>query len=70
MLRSLSPLGCTIEVGAISQGILDADLFQKTEMLVHAILDYIDRLNLGNPIPILYLNYLDFANSAAKTNGN
>ena len=31
MLRSLSPLGFTIEVGAIAQGILDADLFQKTE---------------------------------------
>ena len=52
MLRSLSPLGCTIEVGAIAQGVLDANLFQKTEMLVLAILDYIDRLNRGNPLPI------------------
>jgi succinylglutamate desuccinylase len=39
MLRSLSPLGCTIEVGAIAQGILDARQFQQTEMLIHAILD-------------------------------
>ena len=52
MLRSLSALGCTIEVGAIAQGVLDANLFQKTEMLVLAILDYIDRLNQGNPLPI------------------
>lgn len=50
MLRTLSLLGCTIEVGAIAQGILDVALFQKTEMLVHEILDYIERLNLGKPL--------------------
>lgn len=48
MLRSLSPLGCTIEVGAIAQGILDAKLLQQTEMLVHAILDYVDAMNRGD----------------------
>lgn len=52
MLRSLVPLGCTIEVGAIAQGILDADLFQKTEMLVCACLDYVDAVNQGKPLPI------------------
>jgi succinylglutamate desuccinylase len=52
MLRSLSPLGCTIEVGAIAQGIIDAQLFQQTEMLVHAALDYLDRLNRHQPLPI------------------
>jgi succinylglutamate desuccinylase len=52
MLRSLSPLGCTIEVGAVPQGVLNADLFQKTEMLVHAILDYIDAHNLGKSLPV------------------
>ena len=52
MLRSLSPLGFTIEVGAIAQGILDADLFQKTELLVQASLDYIDRFNLEDPFPV------------------
>jgi succinylglutamate desuccinylase len=46
-LRSLSPLGCTIEVGAIAQGVLHADLFQKTEQLIQDILDYLDALNLG-----------------------
>jgi succinylglutamate desuccinylase len=52
MLRSLSSLGCTIEVGAVAQGVLSADLFQKTEMLVLAILDYIDTTNQGIPLPI------------------
>ena len=58
MLRSLSPLGCTIEVGAVPQGVLNADLFQKTEMLVSAILDYIDAQNLGKSLPVApYLTY-------------
>jgi succinylglutamate desuccinylase len=52
MLRSLSLLGCTIEVGAVAQGILDADLFEKTELLVHATLDYIDAKNQGKPLAI------------------
>ena len=52
MLRSLSSLGCTIEVGAIPQGVLNADLFQKTEMLVHAILDYVEAQNLGKSLPV------------------
>lgn len=51
MLRSLSPLGCTIEVGAIAQGVLDAQRFQQTEMLIHAILDYLDAMNRGQPLP-------------------
>ncbi len=48
MLRSLAPLGCTIEVGAIAQGILEANLFKQTERLVYATLDYIDAINQGN----------------------
>ncbi len=52
MVRSISPLGCTIEVGAIAQGVLQADLFHQTEKLIHAILDYIAALNQGNPLPV------------------
>jgi succinylglutamate desuccinylase len=52
MLRSLSPLGCTIEVGAIAQGVLNADLFVKTEMLVQAILDYIEAINQPQLLPV------------------
>ncbi len=52
MLLSLCPLGCAIEVGAIAQGVLNAKLFQQTEMLVHAILDYLDAMNMGQPLPV------------------
>lgn len=45
MLRSIAPFGCTIEVGAIAQGVLDAHRFQQTEHLVHTILDYLDAVN-------------------------
>jgi succinylglutamate desuccinylase len=48
MLRSLSSLGCTIEVGAVAQGVLDARYFQETEILVHRILDYLDATNHDN----------------------
>jgi succinylglutamate desuccinylase len=51
MLRSLSTLGYTIEVGPVAQGVLNADLFQQTELIVQVILDYIDALNQGNPLP-------------------
>ncbi|MBD2090012.1 aspartoacylase [Microcoleus sp. FACHB-1515] len=51
MLRSLSPFGCTIEVGAIAQGVLDAQSLQQTEILIHAILDYLDVINQGTPLP-------------------
>lgn len=47
VLRSLSPLGCTIEVGAIAQGVLNADFLQQTEQLIHGILDYLDAINQG-----------------------
>jgi succinylglutamate desuccinylase len=52
MLRSLSPLGCTIEVGAVAQGVLNAHYLQQTEMLVYTILDYLDAMNRGTPLPI------------------
>jgi succinylglutamate desuccinylase len=42
MLRSLAPLGCTIEVGPIAQGILDAKLFQQMEAMVLKGLDYFE----------------------------
>ncbi len=51
MLRSLSPLGCTIEVGAVAQGVLDANLFQQTELLIYAILDYVEAMNQNRPLP-------------------
>ncbi len=52
MLRSIAPFGCAIEVGAIAQGVLDAHQFQKTEHLVHTILDYLDKINQEKILPI------------------
>jgi N-acyl-aromatic-L-amino acid amidohydrolase len=46
-LRSLSALGLSIEVGAIAQGTLDADLFQRTEEVVSEILKYLEQSNRG-----------------------
>ena len=46
-LRSMSELGCAIEVGAIAQGLLDATLFEQTQALVYGILDYLEAQNRG-----------------------
>ena len=51
-LDSICEFGCTVEVGAVAQGVLDATLFQQTEELVHAILDYTEAYNQGTPLPI------------------
>ncbi|MCU0567842.1 MAG: aspartoacylase [Oculatellaceae cyanobacterium Prado106] len=51
VLRSLTPLGCVIEVGPIAQGTLDATLFQQTETLIHATLDYLNAHNQSTPLP-------------------
>ena len=64
MLRSLSPLGYTIEVGPTAQGILKADLFQQTEQLVYEVLNYIEAMNQGHhlPVPSMMTIYQAIAN--------
>ncbi len=52
MLRSMAPLGCTIEVGAVSQGVVNASILQNAERLVLAALDYVDNVNQGVPMVI------------------
>jgi len=47
LLRSLSELGGTLEVGAVPQGVLDASLFQQTEQVVGTILDCVESYNQG-----------------------
>ncbi|OUL35279.1 aspartoacylase [Nostoc sp. 106C] len=47
-LDSICEFSCTLEVGAVAQGVLDAALFQETEEIIHAILDYLEAYNLGN----------------------
>ncbi|MBF2006511.1 MAG: aspartoacylase [Chlorogloeopsis fritschii C42_A2020_084] len=46
-LRSLCPFGFVIEVGSVAQGLLNADLFQKTEQLIYTVLDYLEAYNQG-----------------------
>ncbi|NDJ23812.1 aspartoacylase [Nostoc sp. B(2019)] len=46
-LRSMCELGFVIEVGAVPQGVLDAELFRQTEQLVYAVLDYFEECNQG-----------------------
>jgi succinylglutamate desuccinylase len=58
-LPSICGLGCTIEVGAISNGILHAELFQWTEVLIDHALDYLEYYNRGelpslNPLLTAY----------------
>jgi aspartoacylase len=47
LLRSLCDLGVVIEVGPVAQGVLNARLFQETENLIHAVLDYLEACNQG-----------------------
>ncbi len=44
-LRNLCKLGFAIEVGAVAQGVLQADIFEKTEALIFNILDYLEQSN-------------------------
>jgi aspartoacylase len=49
-LRSVCPLGCAIELGPVSPGVLNTRMLQETEALVMAILDYIDAFNQNKPL--------------------
>jgi succinylglutamate desuccinylase len=51
-LPSICKLGCTIEVGAISNGVLQAELFQLTETLIDHALDYIECFNRDELPPL------------------
>ena len=41
----MAPHGFAIEVGAVPQGVLRADLFLKTEALIYHLLDYVEKEN-------------------------
>jgi aspartoacylase len=70
-LDSLSDLGFAIEVGPVAQGVLNAELFQKTERLVNAALDYIEAynsrqiVNTSNKITIYqFISAIDYPKNA------
>lgn len=50
-LTSICELGCTIEVGPVAQGVLQAEQFQQTEALIDTALNYLENHNLGE-IPV------------------
>jgi len=47
---SMAPNGFAIEVGAVPQGVLRADLFVQTEALIYHLLDYIEKENNGEDL--------------------
>lgn len=49
---SMSPHGFAIEVGAVPQGVLRADLFLQTEELIYHLLDYVEKENLGEALDL------------------
>ena len=49
---SIAPNGLAIEVGAVPQGVLRADLFLKTEALIYHLLDYIEKENIGDKLEL------------------
>ncbi len=46
-VHSIARNGFAIEVGAVPQGVLRADIFLETEKLVHHLLDFFEKLNDG-----------------------
>lgn len=47
---SMAPNGFAIEVGAVPQGVLRAELFLKTEALIYHLLDYVEKENNGEDL--------------------
>lgn len=47
---SMAPNGFAIEVGAVPQGVLRADLFLQTEALIYHLLDFIEKENNGEDL--------------------
>jgi succinylglutamate desuccinylase len=62
-LRSRAKFGICIEVGAVPQGVLNADFFLKTQTIVYGILDYLELYN-QNKLPtfshsFIYYKYME-----------
>jgi aspartoacylase len=51
-LRSIAKYSICIEVGPMAHGTLWAELFQQTEELVYAILDYVERYNNNRTVSL------------------
>jgi len=73
-VHSVAQNGFAIEVGAIPQGVIRADLFFETEKLVHHILDFFEKLNLGEVEKkhgsIEIYDYVELVDFPRDENGN
>ncbi|MGA7934698.1 MAG: aspartoacylase [Kovacikia sp.] len=52
-LPSICGWGCTIEIGAVAPGVLQAEPFQQTERLLDHALDYVERCQSQDELPSL-----------------
>jgi len=74
-LRSLAPYRLGIEVGPVAHGTLNAQLFQTTEAVVQATLDYLEHHNLGSatgepPTELTLYQYVDVLDYPRDGEGN
>ena len=73
-VHSVAQNGFAIEVGAIPQGVIRADLFFETEKLVHHILDFFEKLNRGEVEKkygsIEIYDYVELVDFPRDENGN
>ena len=56
---SIAPNGFAIEVGAIPQGVLRSDLYQKTEQIVYHLLDFIEIYNSDKSYSLRDVEYFE-----------
>jgi aspartoacylase len=73
-VHSIAKNGFAIEVGAIPQGVLRADIFMETENLIHHLLDFFEKYNDGDlkkyteSIEVYdYIELVDFPRDAEGT---
>ncbi|MEH2290320.1 aspartoacylase [Nostoc sp.] len=72
-VNSLCELGFAFEVGPIAQGLLKATLFQQTEELVCALIDYLEQFKQGkipsNSETLILYDHLSVVDYPKKTDG-
>jgi aspartoacylase len=72
-VNSLCELGFAFEVGPIAQGLLKSTLFQQTEELVYAVIDYLEQFNQGKisptNAPLILYDHLSVVDYPKKQDG-
>ena len=72
-VNSLCELGFAFEVGPIAQGLLKSTLFQQTEELVYAVINYLEQFNQGKisptNAPLILYDHLSVVDYPKKQDG-